>query len=330
MKPALSIESLRIGYDDHILLDNLNLQVQGGELVCLMGANGAGKSTLLRALSSLQPPLNGTIAIDAISIYQMSAREKAKLISIVLTDQWDLGYLRVHELVAMGRYPHTGWRGHIQGRDRDMVNQALQTTGLNDLADRMVRELSDGQKQKTLIARALAQDGPIMILDEPLIHLDVANKWEVMNLLKHTAHSLNKVMIMATHEMELSIQMADKLWLITRDGQVAVGCPEDLMIQGLFSAAFDSENYQFHYGQINYQHQNDGASIQVVGNDDLAAWTGKALMRKGYNAITSDSDIRVRVVQDKDIRKWQLEVGDNLLVCESIEMLLDTLETQEF
>ncbi len=319
----LITDNLTIGYD-HPLLSGLGLTAKSGEFVCLMGPNGSGKSTLLRTLATLLPPLQGSILVDSQSLFQLGAREKARLISLVLTEHLDLGYLRVIELVAMGRYPHTGWRGRLQNADKEAVEQALNATGLQDLAMRPVQELSDGQRQKALIARALAQDGSVMLLDEPLIHLDVGNKWEVMNLLRITTRNFNKVLLMATHEIDLCLQFADKLWLITREGRVAVGCPEDLVLTGQINDTFDQGDYKFHLHQES-QENGSGPQIQISGSGRALEWTRRGLVRAGYQPVQKPAWAKVMVTEEQHIIHWTLELGENSLACSSVEKVIVTL-----
>ena len=215
---TLALKNLSVGYGTgkncKEILSRINVGIYPGQMVALIGANGSGKSTLLRTLAGLQPLLNGEFWINSKNVESLTSREIASQISLVLTDHIQTGYLTVGDLVSMGRHPYTDWRGKMSEADVTAVLGALVSTGLEPFVHSNLQELSDGQKQKAMIARAIAQDGDLMLLDEPLIHLDVTSKWEIMNLLRQTVHNHNKSMVIATHELDLSLKMADQIWLI--------------------------------------------------------------------------------------------------------------------
>ena len=240
---------LTIGYgaapNEIALVKELSLEAPAGQLIALIGANGSGKSTLLRTLAGLQPALNGEILINGINSRGLSPKKMASELAIVLTERIQSGYLTVGDLVAMGRYPYTDWRGRMQPKDQEASLDALRVTGLENLKHQFLHELSDGQLQKALIGRALAQDGKLMLLDEPLIHLDIPSKWEIMGILKNLANDRGKAIVLATHELELSLQMADHIWLINKQGQMVTGTPGELIGDGTISDAFDSKYYKF-------------------------------------------------------------------------------------
>lgn len=324
----LQTMDLAVGYGGQALLHDLQLQACRGEMICLMGPNGVGKSTLLRALTTLQPPLRGEVLINSRPLYQLSALEVAREISLVLTERIEGGFLTVGELVAMGRYPHTGWAGKLTESDRSVVAKALSTTGLEQLAQRNLRELSDGQRQKAMIARALAQDGDLMILDEPLIHLDVSNKWEIMNLLRQTARDHGKALIMATHEMDLSIKLADKLWLISHSGQLSAGCPEDLILSGAFSHIFDGPNYRFDMNSGGFAVIPQGPLLQLSGADEGLLWTRRALTRAGYQTVKENAETHIKVTSTSHKLLWEIITNNESLCCASIESLLEELKNK--
>jgi len=239
----LKINELSIGYGKSSrvkpILSRINLSAGTSQLISLMGANGTGKSTLLRTICGIQPALSGEVLIEGQSIHNLSVRQLATLLSVVLTERIQPGYMTVSNLVAMGRHPHTDWRGRLLQKDLDATNHALEITGLNLLSNHYPHTLSDGQLQKAMIARALAQDGHLMLLDEPLIHLDIPSKREIVKLLQRTARESGKTIIMATHELELSLKTADRLWLIDNHRKIIDGTPEELIANGVISATFD-------------------------------------------------------------------------------------------
>ena len=213
----LNTSKLSIGYGTKTLLAGLNLQLHKGELVCLIGRNGCGKSTLIRTLAMLQPAQSGEVFIDGKSIKKLSAQERAKLVSVVLTERTDTGMMHVGELVALGRYPHTDLFGKLTAEDEQIIDSALEAVSLADKKQNLVAELSDGERQKAMIAKAVTQDAPIIILDEPTSHLDVPNRIEIMSLMRRLAKEMNKAVLLSTHEPDLALQNADRLWLMDKN-----------------------------------------------------------------------------------------------------------------
>ena len=246
---VLQTQNLSVGYGkgpkQNKVLHGLNLEAASGQLIALIGANGTGKSTLIRTLAGLQPVLQGEIWWNNEKSTELSPRQLAGRLSLVLTDRIQTGYLTVMDLVAMGRHPYTDWRGRLQESDRKATVDALRITGLEELKDTDLHELSDGQLQKAMIARAVAQDGPVMILDEPLIHLDIPSKWEIMNLLKQMTIDRAKTILLATHELELGLHMADRIWMIDRKGRMVTGTPEELIRNQTISETFNTPHYTF-------------------------------------------------------------------------------------
>jgi iron complex transport system ATP-binding protein len=212
----LRLTQLSIGYTSKPLLTGLDLHLQKGELVCLLGRNGCGKSTLMRTLAMLQPSLSGEILIDGKNAAKMSMQQRAKLLSVVLTERTDTGLMRVGELVALGRYPHSDLFGRLTVEDEQAIDNALQSVYLMDKKQHLVAELSDGERQKAMIARALAQDTPVMLLDEPTAHLDVPNRMEIMSLMRRLAKETDKAILLSSHEPDLALRNADRLWLMDK------------------------------------------------------------------------------------------------------------------
>ncbi len=330
---ALNAKKLTIGYQSkgrrqQVVQENLELQLCRGELVCLMGPNGAGKSTLLRTLAGVQAPLAGEVTVGGKSIYTLSQSERAKHISLVLTETINAGNMTVQELVALGRYPHTGWGGSLSRTDEQVVEQAMEDLEVIPLANRLLFELSDGQRQKALIARALAQDGQLIILDEPTAHLDLINRLHIMRLLRQLAVLRNKAIIVATHELDLALQSADKLWLLHKEqGGFTEGTPEDLVLNGSLAAAFSRSGYHFdpYSGQF-VEEQEAGVPVQLTGDGAAFLWTKKALRRKGYKVVSADAEIRVTVKSNPSASLWVISSGNISTTVYSVEELLRELE----
>ncbi|MDE6322117.1 MAG: ABC transporter ATP-binding protein [Muribaculaceae bacterium] len=226
--PILSTSQLTIGYGGNAVQTDLNLEVRRGEMVCLLGPNGAGKSTLLRTVSGVQPPLGGMVMIDNKLLRAYSPRELARKVALVYTDTTMAGALTVRELVALGRQPHTGFFGRLHSDDRQKVDEAMSIAGIGSLASKMVAQLSDGERQKAMIARALAQQTPLIVMDEPTAFLDVASRLEVMSLLKQLSREHGVSMLISTHDVASAVTMADTLWLMRKDGGVISGTPAQL------------------------------------------------------------------------------------------------------
>lgn len=208
---AITTNRLTVGYRGHRVVEDISLSLPCGRLVCLLGPNGAGKSTLLRTLFGFQPPIAGTVTISGSDITTMSAAEVARLVSVVLTDRPLTPSLTAAEMVGMGRAPYTGFWGRLSDDDRRLVSEAMQTVGIAPLATRRMGRLSDGERQKVMIAKALAQHTPVIVLDEPTAFLDYPSKVAVMKTLARLAHDEGKTILMSTHDLELAAQLGDEL-----------------------------------------------------------------------------------------------------------------------
>ena len=241
---VLKTENLSIGYSSKkaqtIVTSNINIELHQGELIGLVGANGIGKSTLLRTLTKVQNPLNGTVLINDKSITAYNSNDLAKALSLVLTEQMASKNLSVFELVALGRQPYTNWVGNLSSNDLIVVNKAMTQTNIEDLKHKKCFELSDGQLQKVMIARALAQDTDLIILDEPTTHLDMYHKAFVLKLLQNLVKETNKTILFSSHEIDLAIQLCDKIVLMTEEKTV-IDSPFNLIEKGAFKALFPKD-----------------------------------------------------------------------------------------
>ncbi|MGB0525266.1 MAG: iron chelate uptake ABC transporter family permease subunit [Flammeovirgaceae bacterium] len=237
-KQVLKAEDLTIGYSSRALAHDLDLSVESGQVVTLVGPNGAGKSTLMRSLAGLQPILKGWVAYDEQMVQALGAKALARKLSLVLTDRDFFGDLNVYSLVAMGRYPHSGWFGNMNADDEVKIQWALKAVGMTNFAHRSIHLLSDGEKQKVLIARALAQDTPFIFLDEPTAHLDLPNRMEIFQLMKRLATEYNKAILLTTHELDWAIKMADQIWVLGKSGAFYQGDPTTLLDQQVFQQVF--------------------------------------------------------------------------------------------
>ena len=246
----LHIDSLSIGYKKRknqrqFIQQDLNLTVNKGEMICLIGPNGCGKSTLIRSIAGLQPSFSGEIYIGGKAISTQNNRNRALLLSLVLTDKVETGNLTVFDVVAIGRQPYTNWFGKLSPNDKDLVWNALEQVHLTSFAERYLHELSDGEKQRVMIAKALVQETPLIVLDEPTAHLDLPNRVEIMLLLKNLAKQTSKAIILSTHELDLALQIADTIWLMQQSKGIEVGTPEELISNGSLQQIFANCSFSF-------------------------------------------------------------------------------------
>ncbi len=230
------LSNLSIGYKTkssvYAVAKGIDGTIRSGELTCLMGENGVGKSTLLRTLAVFQPPLGGTIRLVGRPIDDYSPQQLAQTIGVVLTEKPDVGMMTTQELVAMGRSPYTGFWGRLTRSDKEAVSDAIGMVGIQHLTKRQVGTLSDGERQKVMIAKALAQQTDIIFLDEPTAFLDYPSKVDMLLLLRRISHEGAKTIFLSTHDLELTLQAADTLWLMTRQEGLLMGTPRELACQG--------------------------------------------------------------------------------------------------
>lgn len=244
----LKVEQLSIGYKtkkvETVIASNINFNLQSGQLIGLVGANGIGKSTLLRTLIKVQDALSGCILINGKDINTTSTQDLAKQLSIVLTEPLTSKNLSVIELVALGRHPYTNWIGNLSEHDQSIVNNALELVNIIELKDKKCYELSDGQLQKVMIARALAQDTAIIVLDEPTTHLDMYHKAYILKLLKKLTKETGKTILFSSHEIDLAIQLCDTMIVMQKD-KVVYDQPCNLISEGVFDALFPKDLISF-------------------------------------------------------------------------------------
>lgn len=240
--PLLHLSAVSTGYrqrrTERVVSRDLTLTLPAGQLVMLMGPNGSGKSTLLHTIAGLLPALSGQIHIAGRRLRALRPEETARLISLVLTGRTPSDAMTVVELVRLGRHPYTGLLGGLSPEDHRQVALALEQCHLTDMSTRRVSELSDGERQRVMIARALAQQTPLIILDEPTAHLDLPSRLEVTDMLRTLAHELGKAILVSTHELDLALSSADLIWLMERGGQLTAAEPMDIVRQGHLARAF--------------------------------------------------------------------------------------------
>lgn len=246
---TIILQDLAIGYKTHhhriVVADHINAQLLAGCMTCLIGPNGVGKSTLMRTLAAFQKPMAGNILLQGQPIEHFSDNMMAKTLSVVLTEKLDVINMTVSELVGMGRMPYSGFWGTLNGEDQDIVEQAMLRVGIQELAHRRVLTLSDGERQKVMIAKALAQQTPVILLDEPTAFLDYPSKVEILQLMHSLCREENKTVMLSTHDLELALQIADTLWLLLEDGSLHVGSPRQLADKGVLTRFIEREGISF-------------------------------------------------------------------------------------
>lgn len=240
----IAVHDLAIGYVSGIIANNINFDLYKGELCAIVGVNGIGKSTLLRTLGKVQPKSSGTIKIHNVAIEKYTPLQLAEQLSVVLTEPIASKNLNVLELISLGRLPYTNWLGTLKQKDKTHIQNCIQQVDLDKLVYKQCHELSDGQLQRVLIARAMAQDTPLILLDEPTTHLDLYHRVQILKLLKELAKTHHKTILFTTHEIDLAIQMSDKI-LILDGAQNPFGQPCELIENGAFETLFPTDMIQF-------------------------------------------------------------------------------------
>ena len=335
-KKIIQATNLTIGYCENkkvkTVHHDLNFELNLGELTCLLGANGAGKSTLLRTLSAAQPQLSGKLWLNGKDIESYSERERSKTIGVVLTDKTFAGGLTVYELVALGRQPHTGFFGILNKNDHKIVHNAIESVGIMHKAESYIAELSDGERQKAMIAKALVQESPIIILDEPTAFLDVVSRIEIMQLLHKIATEQNRAILLSTHDIDQALVLADKLWLLTKGHGLTCGCTEDIIFQHKMDELFSHSEIKFDYDHgVYYPTVKGEKKIALYAEDStLLHWTLNALNRIGYSCkIISTSERqnnRYPTLSAFSPNNFIIQMGENTQKLQSFKEIVNFLK----
>lgn len=329
-EPIISAQNLSIGYpksrsrNTSVLYKDMSFNLYAGELTCLLGSNGAGKSTLLRTLTGLQLPLGGDVLLKAKNILRYSEQELSTLLGLVLTDKTVVGGLTVSELVGLGRYPYTGFFGRLTKEDHHIIEKAMHDVCILHKKDSYVAELSDGERQKVMIAKALAQECPIIILDEPTAFLDIVNRIEIMNLLHLIASQHNKTILLSTHDIELALTLADRLWLLARDKGLKCGVTEDIILSDAVNDYIGNDTIIFDRKTGRFVSENIiKKQIFLEAQGELYYWTKNFLSRKGYCVVDSPSDeFSIKLVSSTEIVINQNNQMETLSSFEELDLWL--------
>lgn len=329
-RTVLEAAALTIGYRRGRTVQpvghNLNVRLHEGELVCLLGPNGAGKSTLLRTLSGLQPPLAGRVLLAGEDLSRLSLLERASRLGVVLTERVEAGAFSARDVVALGRYPYTDWTSRLSAHDYERVDWAIHAVGAESLAARNVGELSDGERQKIMIARALAQEPSVIVLDEPTAFLDLPRRVEIMHLLRGIAQSTGRAILLSTHDVDLALRTADQMWLMA-DGKLRTGAPEDLILEGDFARAFmagvSGAHFEAETGSF-VMERTPIASVTVIGGTPVqAAWTRRAIERAGYQ-IADQAALKIEI----EAESWRFSEGEHTRRYDTLYALVDALKAR--
>jgi iron complex transport system ATP-binding protein len=270
----------------------------------------------------LQKSLAGSTFLDGKDIIKIKQHEKALKIALVLTERVDIENATVFNLVSLGRHPHSNWWGNVTGEEDSIIREAINMVHLDHKMHQNINELSDGERQRAMIAKALAQDTPIIMLDEPTAHLDLPNRVEIMLLLHKLAHKTGKAILLSTHELDLALQAADRIWLMSADNGVECGVPEDLVFNGSFNRAFQSNSFFFNAANGNFSlNYPMNKKVWVSGDKTRMYWTLRALARAGY-MVVEDADVNILVTEEG----WMLNEKDVI----TVEELLLELESCDF
>jgi iron complex transport system ATP-binding protein len=288
--PALQTSNLAVGYRTRrtrrAVLERVNLAARAGELVCLIGPNGIGKSTLLRTVARMQPALWGGIRLGGEPLESLTTGELARRLGIVLTDRVVVESMSARRIVELGRYPHTGWTGRMTERDRSVVAWAIAVAGAVHLANRDFSRLSDGERQRIMIARALAQEPLLLVLDEPTAFLDVPSRVELMGVLRRLTRETALAVVLSTHDLELAFRTADVVWLVMPGGDLVTGGPEDVIATGSVAQAFEGRNIRFEPEARSFRWLDGDRGTAAVRGTGLQAVLARAVLeREGYSVV---------------------------------------------
>jgi iron complex transport system ATP-binding protein len=304
----LSFESLLIGFASgrhkNILLPPLNAIAVKGELIALIGQNGVGKSTLLRTITGLQQSLGGEIFISGKNINDYSRISLAKNIGYISTETVKVSNMKVLDLVSLGRYPYTNWLGKIGNEDHDIILDSIEKVGMVKYCNRFINELSDGERQRAMIARVLAQDTNIIVMDEPTAFLDIRSKFEIVHLMHDLSRSKGKTVIFSTHDLHTAISESDKIWLTLADS-FKEGAPEDLILEGSFDRLFNDSRVKFSSADGSFTFRSDlKRKIFVSATGIEKYWTEKAVNRAGYEITNGQANTEISVIHASSGTRW--------------------------
>lgn len=330
----LKTENLFAGYGKKVVVENVNISGIKGQVVCFLGPNGAGKTTILRTLSGLLDPVKGEVYIKEEKISNISKKDLSKQLAVVLTKKFEGGLMSCYEVVSMGRYPHTGFFGRLSQEDNEKVFEALKTVNAEKLAERYFDELSDGEKQKILVARALVQEPEVIILDEPTTHLDIRHRLELVDILKKLSKEKGITVILSLHEIDIAIKSCDKVILVKDNKVLAYGVPEDVVNENIIKKLYDIQDASFNnlLGSIELSNKLK-PQVFVIGGSGYGAPIYRALTKQGIGVATGiihENDIDYEIARTIGIdiqseRPFEVINDISLAKCSSIIDKMDII-----
>jgi len=331
---ALKASALTIGYrrgaKSRSIATNLDLSLKAGEFVCLLGPNGTGKSTLITTLAGMQAPIAGQIQISGRNFHSIPPRQRAKLVSVVLTDTATIGMMDAYTMVSIGRHPYSGYLGALAPDDRERIHWAIEAVGAQHLAHRQITELSDGERQKISIARALAQETKVMLLDEPTAFLDLPRRVELMKILRSLAHNQSLALLLSTHDLDLALRFADRLWVLTPQGELIQDYPETIAMSNDFARVFESENLDWDASIGSFRaHPEPSLQARVIGEELSGLWTRRAVERLGFGLTESEHAAALIIQIDKQ-PCWRVASGSHEAEFGSLSAMIDWILQQEW
>jgi iron complex transport system ATP-binding protein len=309
----IELRSAAVGYkqkgnSQKVVKSGISVHALKGELVAVIGENGVGKSTLLKTIAGFHSAVGGEVLIRGKQVSTYHEKELALMMSFVSTEIIRVPNLSVFDLVSLGRYPHTNWFGKLLDEDRRIVEEAIQAVGLQGYEDRMVNHISDGERQKVMIARTLAQDTEVIVLDEPTAFLDLSNKYGIVHILHQLASEKGKTILFSTHDLTTAIAESDRVWLML-DNSVEQGAPEDLILNGTFAGLFHNEHLFFDQEKGDFRIRKQTKKRAIINGEGIACdWTTKALERIGFEVVKSidkDSMDQLAII-DVKYPEWSL------------------------
>lgn len=322
----LQTQNLNVGYTDNatILLENINICASLGEFISLIGKNGIGKSTLLKTLIGLQNPISGDVFIGNENLKSISIENSAKKISFVSTENIRIPNLKVIDFIALGRAPYTNWYGVLNNVDHKIISEAIDLVNIENIKNKNIDKLSDGERQRALIARALAQDTDIIFLDEPTAFLDLQNKYEIFHLLNKLSKEKQKTIIFSTHDLNIALNESDKIWLIS-DKQIIEGMPEEIVLNNSINKLFDNSQLLFEKTSGEFvKKQSNEKNISLFGSGVEFIWTKRALIRNNFN-IVENAQISI-TIKTENSTIWELKQNGNILKFNSLSGLIEGLK----
>ena len=323
---AVKLENLTTGYrnrhSESIVSEKINLSAEKGKLIFLTGQNGAGKTTLLKTITGDLKPLSGKVSVGGDEISSLKRKELSRLISVVLTSIPDPGYMTVDEIVTLGRAPYTGFKNSLSDNDNSIIEKSIEMLSLSHVRKRLFSKLSDGEKQKTMIARALCQDTEIICMDEPSSHLDFPSRIELISFLKTISENEKKTVIVSSHDLNSAVSSSDIMWLINKTGKVHSGAPEDLALEGIIGKVFNRGNFSFSEERGEFIIEKSFTNSLTLEGDKLPVlWTARGLRKIGIETRQCEGKPDISIVKKKDY-EWNYRN----MVFPSIGSLLDYIK----